>query len=143
MSESITLKSGRELVINIADFKAACRLRRTIANELRGVKLEIDKLDPNMDIAKLGRDEINTFKDIICQLLGSEAVERCFFECATRCTIDKAAIRLDTFESEDARPDFLPVAQEVIIFNLKLFFVNLDLKSLVSAVPTSSDPASK
>lgn len=143
MSESIALKSGRELVLTIADFKAGNKLRKVIATELRGVDLKIDKLDPNMDISKLGRDGLNTMKDIICQLLASDAVENCFFECAARCTIAGVAIRRDSFEPEDARPDFLPAAQEVIIFNLKPFFANLDLRSLAGAAPTSSDQASK
>ena len=55
-----------------------------------------------------------------------------------RCTIDGKKVVKDTFEPEDARQDYLPVAWEVMKLNLTPFFRGLDLSSLTRNEPAES-----
>lgn len=138
----VDLKSGRTLLITIAPFAVANKLRKTVAAELLKVEIDVGKLDMSLDIRNLDPRALNTLKDVVCQMLASDQVEACFFECAARCTIDGSSIKKDSFENEDARGDFLPCAWEVIRHNLAPFFESLDLSSLTSAPPPKSGPPS-
>lgn len=135
-----TLASGRTLVVNVAPFAAANKLRRVVASELLKVEIEVGKLDLNVDLKNLDSRSLNTLKNVVCQLLASETVEASFFDCAARSTIDGAAIKRDSFDAEEARGDFLPTAWEVIRANLAPFFASLDLSSLTSAAAPRSAP---
>jgi hypothetical protein len=134
------LPSGRTLVVSIAPFPAASKLRKIIAAELLKVEINVGKLDLNLDIKNLDPRALNTLKNVVCLLLSSDAVEAGFFECAARCTIDGAAIKRDSFDHEQSRQDFIPCAWEVIRANLAPFFASLDLSSLTSAPAKSAAP---
>lgn len=124
----------------MAPFSVASKLRKIVAVELLKVEIDLGKINLGTEIRNLDGRSLNTLKNVVCQLLASDAVESAFFECAARCTIDGAAIKRDTFENPDARGDFLPVAWEVIRFNLSPFFEGLDLSSLTSAPGPKNGP---
>lgn len=145
MQERKILKSGRELKMQMASFAIAARLRKVVANELKGVKLgESFKVSASAKPADLmGMDlPIEALKDLLCQFLASDAVEVAIAECMACCQYNGEKITRDTFEPEDARGDYLPIAWEVALLNLTPFFKGIDLKSFLPAPTTSSSPKS-
>ena len=139
--EKITLKSGRELSLAVAPFASANKLRKEIVRELRQVK--IDTEIASFDIKKIAATEldaktINTLKDAVCQLLGSDTVESAMMECAGRCLLNGQKINQATFE--DAREDYLVVAWEVIKLNVAPFFADLVSQLLPPREATTSAP---
>jgi len=140
MTDPIELKSGRVLAIGLAPFSVANKLLKTIARELASVSFDMDL--GNVDLASIKPRDINTLKNAAFQLLQSDAVEAALSECMKRCTYEEQKITPATFETEDARADYLPVAWEVMKANLTPFFKNLALPSLGSEAPTIADPKS-
>lgn len=128
MNDPITLESGAILTIQIAPFSLGWKLSQVIARELAQVRLE---LDASVDLKKLGGNDVNTLKNVAFQLLQSETLERAVFACMEKCLYNGQRITAQTFEPEDARQDYLPVAWEVIKVNLRPFVKNLG--SLLSA----------
>jgi hypothetical protein len=149
--ESLPLPSGRTLKVAIAPFSVANKLKKIIAAELRTVKIDVDvsKLDLDLDLSKMDAKALNTMKDIVCTLLASDSVERAFFECAARCTIDGVKITPGTdkeagsFDDIESRPDFIPVAWEVIRANVGPFFQGLGSLFSTAQKAETDDPASK
>ncbi len=129
----ITLKSGAILVTQIAPFSSGSKLLKTLLRELKDVDIQLE----NLDLSQIASQDINTLKNAVCQLLGSDVLEQAVFECMGRCSYNGLRIVRDTFEPENARQDYLPVAWEVIKVNLRPFFSGLDLSSLASDRPKS------
>lgn len=145
MNSRKTLKSGKVLTLQIASFAVASKLRQAVAIELKGVNLgETFKIAAGASATDLGGMDlpVDALKNLVCQFLASEAVERAVFECMKVCQYQGERIGQDTFEPEDAREDFLPVAWEVMVMNLAPFFKGLDWRSLINAPPSTSSPAS-
>jgi hypothetical protein len=134
LPEKITLKSGATLDIQLAPFAEAMRLFKTIANELKSADVQLDGLS----MEKIKGTDINGIKNAVLQLLGSDAIEASVRTCMVRCLYNGTKITPQTFEPNDARQDYLPVAWEVVKFNMGPFFAGLDLSSLTSAKPTGN-----
>lgn len=132
MNEQITLKSGAMLELQMAPFADGMNLFKVIVNEVKQVDVDLSGLD----VAGLASKDLNSIKNLIFQLLGSDAVERCFFLCAARCLHNGQKITKATFEPAESRGDYLPTAWEVIKFNIAPFFSGLDLSSLTKSKPT-------
>lgn len=128
--ENIQLKSGRTLGMTMAPFSVGSKLYRTIAKELREVKLELPA--GTKSITDL---DIGVAKDAILQLIASSELEAVVFECFNRCTLDGVKVTRETFESEEGREDYFPAALEVVKYNLTPFFRGLDFKLLVPGGP--------
>lgn len=141
MDEIRTMKSGVELVVKLADFPDGMRLFKAVLFELKSVKIEVDKIDLNADMTKMDPKMLNVFKDVFCQLLVSDVVEKALVACMARCLYDGEQLKMASFNKANARGDFLPVAWEVGRANLAPFFSGVDLKSLIgSQAPTASPP---
>jgi hypothetical protein len=142
MNERVTLKSGIVLELQMASFSLSMRLLKTIVNEVKTVDLGGFKFGAEVKVEELLKADlpVDALKNVVCQLLGSDAVELAVRDCAKVCLYDKQAIRQDTFEEENARQDYLPVAWEVIRFNLTPFFRGLGLKSSGDGKPSTSAP---
>lgn len=125
MNETLTLESGAKLDLGMAPFATGMKLFKTVANELKLVNFELGLED--MNLRRLADKDINTFKNAILQLAGSDALEAALFACMERCLYNGVKIDRKTFEPEDARADYLPVAWEVMKYNLAPFFKNLSL----------------
>ena len=134
MQDPITLKSGSTLEVGIASFSAGHRLMKTVAKELSLVSFDLNL----SNFSELSGQDINVLKNAIFQLLQSDALEAALMECAKRSLYNGQRITPQTFEPEDARQDYLPVAWEVMKANLSPFFKGLALSSLTSEKPTSS-----
>lgn len=135
MHDPITLKSGAKLQIQLASFAHGTRLLKTVAATLASVEIDFEM----SDLKDIGSKDINSLKNVLLALVASEGVERDLLECAKKCLYNDQRIVTDTFEPEAARGDYLPVLVEVIKANLRPFFSGLDLSSLTSSKPTSSD----
>ena len=139
MQDPITLKSGSTLEIGIASFAAGNRLMKTVARELASVSFDFNL----SSFSDLSGQDINVLKNAVFQLLQSDALEAALMECAKKSLYNGEKITPQTFESDDARQDYMPVAWEVMKANLSPFFRGLDLSSLTSAKPSSNAPKSE
>lgn len=133
MQDPITLKSGSILEVGIAPFSAGTRLMKVVAKELSTVSFNLNL----SSFAELSGQDINVLKNALFQLMQSDALEAALMECAKKSTYNGQKITPTTFEPEDARQDYLPVAWEVMKANLSPFFKGLNLSSLTSAKPNS------
>lgn len=133
MSESqIQLKSGAMLELKMAPFSKGTKLFKVIAAELKGVEIELG------DIGNLGSRDINSLKNVVFQLIGSDALESAFFDVAQHSLHNGQKIIRATFEPEDARGDYLSTAWEVIKFNIAPFLSGLDLSLLTKGSPKAA-----
>lgn len=132
--ETKTLPSGSKLELGVAPFNVCKRLYKAIANELKLVDIEIS----SFDLKTIAGQDINAFKNVVMQLVGSDALEASFWECAERSLLNGQKIVPVVFEDEKSRADYLPVLWEVVRFNLSPFFKGLDLSSLIGGKPRSS-----
>lgn len=141
MQDPITLKSGAELAVQLAPFSVANKLVKAVARELTTVNFDMDL--GSVDLAKIQPKDINTLKNAAFQLLQSDPVEAALMACMERCLYNGQKIVKATFEDENTRADYLPVAWEVMKANLTPFFKNLAFESSTPA-PTapSSGPTS-
>ena len=140
MNESITLKSGRQLLLGLAPFSVGTKLFKAVLAEVRSVEIDATKMDLNMELnlTKLDPKLIGTVKNLLCEIAGSDAVEAAVFECMSRCTLAGIKIDRTTFESAEAREDYLPVVVEVMKFNLAPFFRGLASSFITSAATSES-----
>lgn len=138
MSEQteITLKSGAMLELHMASFADGMKLFKVIVNEVKQVDVDLSGLD----VQGLAGKDLNSIKNLIFQLLGSDAVEQAFYQCAAKSLHNGQKITKATFEPTESRGDFLPTAWEVIKLNIAPFFSGLDLSSLTKDKPTQSGP---
>jgi hypothetical protein len=120
----------------MAPFAIGMKLFKTIASELKGVDVQLESLD----FAKIAGKDINSIKNAIFQLLSSDALEAVVFQCMERCLYDGQKITRQTFEPEQARGDYLPIAWEVIRFNLSPFFSGLSFPSSPKPDQTAPSP---
>lgn len=130
LTETTKLKSGRTLQMNPADLEEAIELLELTAAELKQVGIELGKISLDMQLTDLDDKKVNTFKNVVCQLVGSKALKAAVLKCAGQCLLDGEAIRMETFAK--AREDYLPVLQEVMVYNLRPFISGLDLSLLTA-----------
>jgi hypothetical protein len=137
MNPPIILKSGAEFQYGLPPFSSRTKLYKTLCSELLTVDVKLESLDLN----KLAGTDVNTFKNLIFKLIGSDAFERAIFECAKKSQYNGRPINPDLFESEEATEDWFPVAWEVAKAVILPFAKNLALSSLTSAKESSESLA--
>lgn len=142
MNSKKTLNSGAVLVLQMASFALSMRLLKAIAGEVKAVDLGEFKLGASVNVQELMKADlpVDALKNVVCQVIASDAVEAALRDCAKTCTYQGESIRADTFEEEHAREDYLPVAWEVIQYNLAPFFRGLSSKSSASSAPPTGGP---
>ena len=140
-----TLPSGSKLGMQVASWGIVGRLRWTLAAQLKAVNLDLSggfvrglfaaaaTGDGKQVLKVIGGEDLDTFKNLVLQLVGSPELEASIFDCALCCTLNGVKITKDIFESEDARSDYYPIVWEVLKLNLRPFF-----KSLLSTLPSPS-----
>lgn len=134
MIETLDLKSGAKVEMEIASLSESAALRRSMAAEIvkADIMIDLQKLDlKTISQADLAGDVFNSIKNVLLVLVSSETVERQLFVCMRRCRYNDVKITAETFEPKEARGDFLPIALEVIKINVLPFFAGLDWKSLI------------
>lgn len=108
-----TLQSGAQLEITQVPFGDAHVLFKAVSRQLKEVRLDLEA------------DVMNTVKDAFLVLAASDEVEGALWKCMARATYNGLKVTRDTFEPEEARGDFLPVAKEVLAFSIAPFFGSL------------------
>lgn len=131
--ETITLKSGAKLGLQIAKLRESRTLMQKVAQEVKKAGLE---LKPEML-----EEDLTSLFDGLLQLIGSEELFQCVLECAKTCTYDmgNGALKIEhgTFEPAIARKDLVPVAMEVMKLNILPFFEGVDWQSYL---PKKTEP---
>jgi len=145
--KNIPLSSGATLGFQLARFNDGMNLFNATFKELVGVS--VGQQASSFDLAALFQMDISQLKDIVIKVATSDKVQEAIWKCMESCTYqgvnDSAGIKItkNTFESEDARADFLLVVWEVATLNLVPFFKNLgSLLSSPSKAMTGSEPKS-
>lgn len=113
MTREVLLPSGSKLEITPAPFKDAKRLYQAVATELLRINI-----DPEADITHL-------IKNVICISVASPAIEAALEPCLRRCTYNGPKITDATFETVQAREDYIDVCFEVAKENVGPFTKSL------------------
>ena len=137
--DAITLKSGHVLELGAPEFKSAKRLLKVCARELKTVDINLEGLDLE-NLKKLKNADAGFLVKALLQIIGSDEVEACILECARKSLLNGSQVKPETFEPEDMREDYLPVAWEVMRVSLVPFFVGLSLPSLTPEKESSPSP---
>ena len=135
-SEPISLPSGASLEIQIAPFATSHKLWQTIARELTRVEFTFDM----SAIEDASARDFNSLKNAVFQVLQSDAVDAAMRDCAKRCLYNHQRITDSTFDSVEARADYLPVAWEVTLANIRPFANSLLSLLSKGEKPKSADP---
>lgn len=129
--------------MQLASFEDSMALLDSLLKEMVGVPLE------GFDMKELANYDVSKLKDILFKVISSKAVKDALWVCMASCIYQAPGVGIgnriqkDTFESENARGDFFPVAGEVAAFNLAPFFKNLKLPSSIQAKLTGLDVSQK
>lgn len=101
--------SGAELKIHVAPFVDSKNLYQALLRELRDIKV-----DPSLALGTL-------YKELFCIGFSSLAIEACLWKCFERCIYNGLKVDKDTFESLEARDDYMVVCMEVAKDNVAPF----------------------
>ena len=127
--KNIPLSSGATLGFQLARFNDGMNLFNATFKELVGVPFGAQ--GSSLDIANFLKMDISELKDVVIKVATSDKVQEAIWKCMESCTYqsfnDSVGLKItkNTFESEDARADFLLVVWEVATLNLVPFFKNL------------------
>ena len=119
-----TLDSGAKLTVQMGSWEESHRL-------YKAVMAVVEK-------SSLQKDEVLNF---VARMTISDAVESALWACMGRATYNGSKITKSIFEDETAREDYLVIAKEVMVFNLRPFFKNLG--SLLPELPALKNTGSQ
>jgi len=125
--KEVKLSSGAILGLQMADFEDGTALYQTLCAELVGIQIPMQATD----LKSMASMDISVLKDGFLKLMASKAIYSQVWKCMNSCTYapagTEAPLRIlkNTFQTEEARKDFLPVAWEVLSYNLAPFFESL------------------
>ena len=123
--EKFTLPSGAILEVGLLPYEEAWKVQQKIASVFDSVKIELG----SVDWQNLFKTDLLVLKGPICQILSSDQVIAAAKECFKRCLYNSVKIDSMTFDSKDARQDFLYCVAYAIKENIEPFF-----KGLVSSL---------
>lgn len=115
---------GKRVVINPAPFKVVKRLRKTFANELLKVNIDIGNAQSLEELKNVYSENklLNILKNVLLGLEVSEEFEDVIFECLQECTYDNITITSDLFDDKpELRQDYDRIVLEVVKENLNPF----------------------
>lgn len=121
--------NNKEVLINIASFRAASNLRRTITKIASEQKLDIENMELNDGI-------LNKILPLLFKLDSNIEFENALFECLASCAYDSEKITPETFEPVQNREMYYPIVAACLEVNLKPFFQPL-LAKLKKAEPAT------
>lgn len=138
MQQNFTSKSGAKVILNIATFKEATTLKKTILSEAKEAGIEVSDIQTPSKKKGAGVDSmkvLSLLKDLIVNIETSDGFESAVFSCLRHCTYDGKQINESFFDDcPEAREDYYEVMIACAKFNLLPFVKNLPsvLSSLVS-----------
>lgn len=141
--------SGAKIEMSLVDFSTGFDLVKAGLKAIRqgGIKSKIPDTIQISEMMDMDIKSISGIVDAIIDISTSKEVEDLIFKCMERCTYELKGntdrISRDTFEPEERRRDFFPIAIEVVKYNVSPFFK--DLPSLLKAVrmPASNSQPSQ
>lgn len=107
------LPSGATLKFNLAPFADAKDLYQVVAAEIKDVPF------------KKEMDTIEVYKSLALIALSSKKIEEAIWKCLERARYNEVKVNKNTFESEEARQDYLEVLLEVAKENIAPFMKSL------------------
>lgn len=122
------LESGAEIEIQMASWEISNRLLKAVMRELEAVKISLGIKENLKSLAELdvNEDFLNTIKDVAARLISSDAVEDVLWDCYKTVIYKGNRItKRDVFDPPENREDYLPIAKEVLVYNLSPFFKSL------------------
>ena len=114
--EKKVLESGAELFIQMGSWEESHQLYKAVMAVVSTTSIKNDEV-----------------LSLIAKICISPEIEAALWKCLGRATYNGAKITKATFEDEKAREDYLVIAKEVLVLNLRPFLKNL--ASLLPAVP--------
>jgi hypothetical protein len=120
MSE-FTAKSGAKVVINVAPWADAKRLKAAIEKEASASGIKFDL-----------KADISTIVSTMLSIDSSPVVDAALWPCLARCTRADAKITEATFDKVDAREDYYEIMNACLLENFRPLF-----ESLLSVLPES------
>jgi hypothetical protein len=126
-------ESGAEVVINMADFIDASRLRVAVLGAIKESGVEISKVDIEKLLSGVKEDmgaavksgALDSLLDMVISLDCSEKVNNEIFNCLKRSTYNSEKITRDTFNELEARGDYYHIVIMCLKVNLAPFFKTL------------------
>lgn len=117
MLEFTTAKNEAQVVINLASFANAVKLKDAIEYEVSQTDFKVSFDDINKDA------ELNLGKiiQIAMKVDSSKVVSNALFDCLIKCTYNGSKITVATFEDEKARFDYYEIAISCVKENLLPF----------------------
>lgn len=127
------LPSGAKLAGGLLPYGEAWAVSQTILNEIKRLNIDVSKIDvdafSNVKLdAKFDRSHLELFlaiKDPLCALLGSSKIVEAVDHCFKKLTYNNLRIGGQTFESKEARQDYLFAAYYALWENVSPFFAGL------------------
>jgi len=112
--KEVTLPSGKLLQINVAPFLDSKALYQAFLEEVKFLEVK-------------GTDQIdfNLLKQLVCVSLSSKKIELALEKCLVRALYDGRIISSSTWESVDARGDYIQACVEVAKENVLPFLKSL------------------
>jgi hypothetical protein len=126
-------ESGAEVVINMANFIDASRLRVAVLGAIKESGVEISKVDIEKLLSGVKEDmgaavksgALDSLLDMVISLDCSEKVNNEIFNCLKRSTYNSEKITRDTFNELEARGDYYHIVIMCLKVNLAPFFKTL------------------
>jgi hypothetical protein len=128
-----TTESNAAVVINMANFIDASRLRVAVLGAVKESGVEISKIDIDKLLSGVKEDmgaavksgALDSLLGMVITLDCSEKVNNEIFNCLKRSTYNGEKITRDTFNSEDAMGDYYHIVIMCLKVNLAPFFKTL------------------
>jgi len=119
--EKIDLPSGAILEIGLLPYEEAWNVQKKIASVFDQVKL-----DPgSIEWSNIMKTDLLVLKGPICQILSNDLVIAAAKECFKKCLYNNLKIDNMTFDSKEARGDYLYCVFHVLKANIEPFFAGL------------------
>ena len=118
MTEFIA-KSGAKIVVNIAPWQDAKRLKAAIQRECAKAGLKMDL-----------QADVSTLVSAVLAVDSSDEVDAALYPCLARCTRNGAKITMNTFDDKEGRGDYYEIVMACIDENCRPL-----VESLLSVLP--------
>ena len=118
----VDLPSGKVLSIDLPRFEVSLALYQALMEKMVGVEIRPNNLDTVL------------YKDYLAGCLASQEIQEKLWECFKKCLYGELHFDTETFQSREAREDYIKVCMEVVKENTDPF-----VRGLYSEFPVMHD----
>jgi hypothetical protein len=119
--ERIDLPSGAVLEVDLLSYEKGWKVMQKLSKAFESLDIDLK----GVDFKKLSEQDVLRFKNPICHLLADDKILEATKECFTKCLYNNQRIDSSTFDSKEARKDFVFAAFHALRCNLEPFFEGL------------------